>query len=70
MRRKFILKEDRLGIPAGSIVYEFSGHTYGLERDEFLATGKYHFAVTLKDDGQYPFITVTQDMVEEIELVS
>ena len=70
MRKKYLLKEDRLGYKAGIIVYEFTGHTYGLDRDEYLATGKYHFAVTEKDDGAYPFFTVTQDMVEEIESVS
>jgi hypothetical protein len=67
--RKFRLLENRFDIPADTIVYEYSGYTYGLVSDDERMTGEPHIAVTLQPDKE-PFSTVPLTMLEEIESVS
>lgn len=67
--KKFRLLHDRFDFPADSIVYEYSGPTYGLVTEDIIYTNKPHIAVSMQPD-ETPFITVPTDMLEEIELVS
>jgi hypothetical protein len=66
---KYILKENRLGLPAGSFVYTYTGATYGLDRDDEYYTGVPHVAVTAIEDGSGPFITCPISNLEEISNV-
>jgi hypothetical protein len=69
MTKKFRLLHQRFEIPADSIVYEYSGPTYGLVSDDIRWTGEEHIAVSLVED-KIPFFTVPLKSLEEIELVS
>jgi len=70
MRKSYRLLYDRFDFPADSIVYEFTGPTYGLVTEDILYTGKEHIAITMDPEGGTPFITVPIEMVEEIHFVS
>lgn len=63
---KYRLKRERLGWPAGTIVYRLKNHDYGLARDDTRATGIDHISVTQDPAGGYPSITATYDDLEEI----
>jgi hypothetical protein len=66
MRRKFILKEPRFDIPAGTKVYEFTSHDYGLARDDTMFMGREHISVTEASDGATPFFTTPVEILEEV----
>lgn len=69
MKKKFRLLHERFGIPADTIVFEYTGPTYGLVSEDIAYTGKPHIAVS-KEEGKTPFVTVPLEMLEEINLVS
>ena len=65
---KYVLKEDRFEYPAGTVVYDFLGHDYGLARDDTLYTGSYHVSVTTDPDGEAtPFFTVPVEQLARDE---
>lgn len=43
---------------AGDIVYDRSGHDYGLAREDSMATGQPHISVTFNSDGSPPGFTI------------
>lgn len=67
MTTQYKLTEYRFGHPAGTIVYEFHGHDYGLARDDSLETGDEHMSVTDKENGEGPFFTVRVDHLELVK---
>lgn len=58
MRPKYTLKRQRFILPAGTVVYAYTGHDYGCVGDDNRATGTLHMAVTLDPNGGPPFFTV------------
>ena len=60
------LKRERLGWPAGTLVYPLKMHDYGLASDDTRATGIEHISVTQDPTGGYPSITATYDDLEEV----
>lgn len=61
------LLKDRFEYKAGTVVYYFTGPTYGLAEDDSLVIGIEHTSVTVKPDGSGPFFTVP---TKDIELIS
>ena len=59
------LINDRFEHEAGTEVYAYKGHTYGLVEDDTAGTGIIHTAVTLNSDGSTPFFTVAIDDLSE-----
>jgi hypothetical protein len=49
---------------AGSEVFIFRGHDYGCSRDDSIAAGKPHIAVTRNVGGEGPFFTVALEDLE------
>lgn len=64
---KYRLKTDRLGRPAGTIVYRAKGYDYGLASEDTRDTGIEHTSVTLDPGGGYPSFTVAWRDLEELE---
>jgi hypothetical protein len=64
--KKYKLLKDRFDVKAGTIVYEYEGHDYGVARDDSYYTGVYHTSVTLNEDGATPFFTVPEDDLEQL----
>jgi len=52
---------------AGSIVYEWTTGDYGLSADDTAVAGVPHISVTLNSNGDYPFFTIPECDLEEIE---
>lgn len=52
------LKEEHLGYPAGTVVYECVGSDYGCASDDSRIFGVRHISVTVDPKGSYPFFTV------------
>lgn len=65
--KKFRLLEDRFGNRAGTVVYDFMMHDYGLSNDDARATGEEHTSVTLDEKGGYPSFTVPMRILEVIQ---
>lgn len=63
---KYILKYDHFDMKAGTTVYPYSGHTYGLVAEDSYLTGEPHIAATRNADGSAPFFTVPIDYLEEV----
>ncbi len=63
---KYELTADRFEHIKGTIVFDQSGHDYGLARDDTNATGKKHVSVTLNSDGDYPGFTVPVEDLKQI----
>jgi hypothetical protein len=68
---KWTLKADRFEHKAGTVVYAYRGHDYGLSRDDGRASGLEHVSVSLLPPssdplGQIPFFTVPCDHLEQI----
>lgn len=66
MRKKFLLTEDRLGLKAGTELYEFWGNTYGIVRDDEALLGTPCTAVTQDPEGKNPFVVIPENLLEEI----
>lgn len=62
---KYTLKYDHFDMKAGTTVYPYSGHTYGLVAEDSYLTGEPHTAATRNADGSAPFFTVPIDYLEE-----
>jgi hypothetical protein len=60
------LKQKRFTHAAGTVVYKYSGHDYGLSRDDDLGSPGLapHIAVTTDPEGKAPFFTVPKAWVE------
>ncbi|QDV34965.1 hypothetical protein [Tautonia plasticadhaerens] len=65
--RKYKLKAERFGTPAGTIVYDCIKPNYGVVGDDTRATGVEHRSVTLQSDGDYPFFTVPVADLEPLD---
>ena len=65
MAKKYKLLADHLGMPAGTIVHEFNGCTYGLTRMDMLITQREHIAIT-EHEGKHPFLSTPRDILEEV----
>ena len=68
--KKYRLLNDSTTNPAvkaGSIVYDLKGWDYGCSSDDTRAFNEKWNAVTLKEDGGYPFFTVPEKDLERIE---
>lgn len=63
---KYRLKHARFKHPVNTVVYPFSGHTYGLVYEDTEATGLEHTAVTLNADGSGPFFTVPVNELDPV----
>jgi len=50
MRQKYRLKNESLGRPAGTAVYRYAYHDYGLAGDDTRMTGIEHCSVTEVED--------------------
>lgn len=60
------LLRERFEHKAGTVVYTYTGATYGLCQDDYLESGIKHTAVTLNPDGSIPFFTVpVRDLAQE-----
>lgn len=70
MAKKYKLLADHFGMPAGTIVHEFLGPTYGLLRMDMLASGgREHVAVIEKHlelPLMAPFLSTPLDILEEV----
>ena len=64
--KRFVLKADRFEHKAGTVVYEWRGHDYGLARDYSYITKQPHVSVTKNADLSHPFFTVPESDLEEI----
>lgn len=67
---KYRLRNDSITNPAvkaGSIVYDLTRWDYGCSSDDTRAFKEKWNAVTLKEDGDYPFFTVPGRDLELIE---
>ena len=60
---KFIVLSGKY---AGKTVYSYQGHDYGLARDDSMATGVEHTAVTYNPNGGTPFFTVPVRCLKEV----
>lgn len=67
---KYRTTVDRLGHPAGTIVYPCRYCDYGLSSDDTRASGVPHMAVTLNETGDYPFFTIPVAHLQEIDHVA
>ena len=65
MRRFKVLTDNHHVLRQGAVVCEYLGHDYGLCRDDRMATGVEHVAVSR--DGKLPFFSVSVDDLEEIK---
>lgn len=64
-----VLRADRSAnktLEAGMIVYRCSGPDYGCSGDDTRMTGIEHVAMTLNEDGSYPFFTIPKEDLEEV----
>lgn len=59
------LLQDRFNHKAGTEVFMYRGHDYGLTRDDRNFTGEEHYAVTLNSDGSGPFFTVPESKLSK-----
>ena len=66
MKLPYKLLVDRFEYKAGTIVYEYNGHDYGLARGDSIVTGVYHVNMTTDPNGGTPFFTVPLDDVEQL----
>lgn len=66
MSTTYRLRREHANHPAGTIVYKCTGCTYGLASDDSRYTGIEHTAVTLDENGGYPFFTVPVQDLEEV----
>lgn len=69
---RFKLKESTTPLKgitheAGKIVYLCTRHDYGCASTDSNFTGVKHVAVTLSSDGDYPFFTVPESILEPME---
>jgi len=65
--KKYKLLKNRFDFNKDTIVYDLKASDYGLSNDDTIAEGIEHISVTLKEDGDYPFFTVSvEDLVEVI----
>lgn len=64
----FELTYDRFDYKAGTRVYPYSGYDYGLCRDDEAATGIYHIAMTLEENGKQ-FFTVPLTGIKAIKTI-
>ena len=55
---KYKLLTDYCGQLEGTIVYRCKESDYGCASDDTRITGVRHYAMTLDEDGNYPFFTV------------
>ncbi|QGZ16364.1 hypothetical protein Hena1_02140 [Erwinia phage Hena1] len=74
MIKKYTLTQSYSTDPsakAGIVVYRAAKHDYGLARDDTIATGIPHVSVTFNADGDYPFFTVPETILQaaDAELV-
>lgn len=53
------------GHPVGTIVYDPTGHDYGLASDDSRITGVEHVSVTLDPGGAYPTFTIRKSSLKE-----
>lgn len=66
MAKQYKLLADHYGMPAGTIVHEFQGVTYGLCSDDTrYSGGRKHIPVTEHKD-QAPFLSTPLDILEEV----
>ena len=63
---KYRLLKDRFSHKAGQLVYAYHGYDYGLCRDDDMAFGVRHIAVSEEED-KTPFFTVPKSDLEEAE---
>jgi hypothetical protein len=62
------LKHPRFDHPAGTIVYDFVGHDYGLARQDTMEYDVEHVSVTINEDNsKTPFFTVAVTDLERID---
>lgn len=67
--RKFRLNKNFMNLPENTIVYEYTGPTYGLIGDHEYLTNIPHRSVTL-NYNRLSFIVLPKTHLEEIKLVS
>lgn len=63
---KYRLLDKHFDMMAGTIVYPYNGHTYGLVGEDEYLTGQRHTACTRNEDGSAPFFTVPVALLEEV----
>ena len=68
--RKFrLLSDSKLDVTAktGLTVYECVKYDYSCASDDTRRTGVQHISVTHKEDGDYPYFTHPEHLLEEIK---
>jgi hypothetical protein len=55
------------GLSIGQVVYEFTRHDFGGARDDTRILGEPCRSVTIHSDGDYPFLTLPESYMQEIE---
>lgn len=68
--RKYKMKLDSSIEPKvvkGTIVYDLKGWDYGSANEDTRVFGNKHKSVTLNSDGDYPYFTVPESILEVIE---
>ena len=63
----YTLLRDAHDTLAGAIVYRASGCDYGCSSDDSRMTGIPHVSMTLDETGDYPFFTVSEYDLKEIQ---
>lgn len=64
---KYKLTRDWHNAKAGDTVYKSAKHDYGLARDDSNHFNEDYISVTHKADGDYPFFTVPERLLERID---
>lgn len=54
-------------IAPGTVVYDYPGCDYGLADDDTEGTGESHISVTLASNGDGPFFTVPESILDTTE---
>lgn len=67
MLKMYRTKIERLGRPAGTIVFDCANYDYGVASDDTRMTGVEHVSVSEKADGGYPFFTIPKAALERID---
>lgn len=70
--RYIMLRDSTIdpSVKAGDTVYRCMNYDYGLAADDTAMTGVKHISVTLSPTGDYPYFTVPERDVEQIQNVS
>jgi len=70
--RYIMLKDSTIepSVKAGQVVYRCMKYDYGLAADDTALTGVKHISVVLNPDGDYPYFTVPESDLEQVQYVS